>query len=460
MRGLDSLGNPVTADSQATLSGVEDFVGGLLGYETRIVTVMAAAKADPDSCLVNAYAGAVALFAEAPGAAENAGRYLDRAERAARGATERERMVTAFIRLWQRDEIDAARRLGSEIAAAYPRDLALVKLHQYLSFNIGDAPAMLRIAHTVFERNRDVPYMHGIIAFAYEQCHLLDEAEAAAETALALRRKEPWAQHALAHISLSRSGRIHSGARFLESVEDTWDGLNSFMLTHLWWHLALFLLSEGRFDRVLEIYDRHCWGADKSYSQDQITAVSLLARIELAGGDVGDRWAELGTYLAARAGDLVLPFLTAQYLYGLARAGRPEAEILLAAVRRHAATGQGASAVTWRDVALPLCNGLHAHATGNFEAAVAGLREALPRLVEIGGSHAQRDLFDQIHLDALLRSGRLGAAQYLLEQRRQGDPDGVPVNRALAGLYRRLDLPTEAAQAEARAAAASGAYAA
>ena len=56
-------------------------------------------------------------------------------------------------------------------------------------------------------------------------------------------------------------------------------------------------------------------------------AVSLLARLEIAGIDIGRRWQDLADYLAARAEDTVQPFLTLQYLYGLARAGRPEADL-------------------------------------------------------------------------------------------------------------------------------------
>ena len=55
------------------------------------------------------------------------------------------------------------------------------------------------------------------------------------------------------------------------------------MYTHNWWHLALFYISEGRFAEALAVYDRHVWARDRSYSQDQIGAVSLLARLELAG---------------------------------------------------------------------------------------------------------------------------------------------------------------------------------
>ena len=110
---------------------------------------------------------------------------------------------------------------------------------------------MLRVALKVGAANGDVPYAHGMTAFGYEQCHLLDEAESSARTALAMRRKEPWAQHALAHVLLTR-GRMDEGALFLEGVADTWSGLNSFMLTHIWWHLALFYLSQGRDAEALD----------------------------------------------------------------------------------------------------------------------------------------------------------------------------------------------------------------
>ncbi len=73
-------------------------------------------------------------------------------------------------------------------------------------------------------------------------------------------------------------------------------------------------------------------------------------------------------------------------------------------------------------------------------------------MTETGGSHAQRDLFEQILLDAALKSGRLIAAQQMLELRRHADPDGVPVNTALADIYGKLGLPQLSDQARARAA--------
>jgi hypothetical protein len=73
-------------------------------------------------------------------------------------------------------------------------------------------------------------------------------------------------------------------------------------------------------------------------------------------------------------------------------------------------------------------------------------------MIEAGGSHAQRDLFEQILLDAAIKSGRSAPAQQMLELRRQSDPDGVPVNTALSLVYDNLGLLDLADQARVRAA--------
>ena len=446
---VNSLGNPVTVSSDAALAAVNDFVEGFLAYETRAAGVLAAADADPGGALLNAYAGMLWLLLESPDGPRRAAPYVAKAHAARASAHPREQAVIDFLLAWFDDDIGHAETIADAILAAWPNDLLILKLRQYHAFNRGDFAAMLRAASSVADANADNPHLHGMLAFAYEQCHLLDEAEASARRALALKRKEPWAQHALAHVMLTQ-GRIDEGARFLEDMRDTWTGLNSFMDTHLWWHLALFYLSQGRFDEALAAYDQHCWTQEKDYSQDQVGAVSLLARLELAGVDVGDRWGDIADHLVKRGEDVVQPFLTLQYLYGLARAGRSEAMPLLAAVRRMATNAPALTRTAWRDAALPAAEGLVAHARGDFEAAVQGLRTALPRLIEVGGSHAQRDFFEQIALDATIRAGRLGEAQQTLELRRGFDPDGVPLNRTLADVYDRLGLPREAAKARAR----------
>jgi len=426
----DALGNEVSSREAATLAGIDDFVTGFLAYESKAANVMAAADADDGSVLANIYAGFSWMFLEAPTAPAMASKYLRRAE-AAGVPNAREALLLAQLRAWIADDIPGVQRLGAEIVRRWPRDLVSVKLDQYFSFNRGDAAAMLRVAQAVEADNADNPHIHGMLAFGYEQMHELAAAESAARRALSLKAKEPWAQHALAHVMLG-TGRVREGVAFLGEAQKTWIDLNSFMYTHNWWHKALFHISLGDDAAVFDAYDNHVWGIEPGYSQDQVGAVSLLARMEIAGMDVGARWEDVARHMKGRSADTVQPFLTLQYLYGLARADYAEADQLMQAIEDKAATSSAFDRVVWQEVALPAARGVLAHARGQAAEAVRWLSRANPRMTEIGGSHAQRDLFGQLLLDAHLKAGNWQMAAQMLEMRRTWDPDGVPLNRALA----------------------------
>jgi len=438
----DSLGNTLTLDDPASLGAVNDFVEGFIASEARAANILSAA-ADP-SPIVQAYCAALHLFAESHEARPNAQPFLQGAQAGAARATPREQRFIAAIAAWAEGDMHLAIALHEEQAREFPRDLASLKLGQYHAFNAGNCPGMLRLALAALPAAADVPYVHGMAAFGYEQCHLMREAESSALHAIALCRKEPWAHHALAHVMLTE-GRLDEGLGFMESVSDTWTGLNSFMLTHNWWHVGLFLIDLGRDAEALSVYDRHVWGVEKGYSQDQIGAVSLLARLELAGIEVGEaRWKDVAGWLAPRTQDQVLPFLDLQYLYGLARAGRPEAQELARNIEAYAPAAPASVRAAWTRVCVPAARGLLAHARGDWGGAVEGLGAALPHLVEIGGSHAQRDLFEQIYLDSLARSGQpvlLASAQGLLQRQLNAQPQSRRLARQANAVYAALGLP-------------------
>ncbi|MDM0077158.1 tetratricopeptide repeat protein [Variovorax sp. J2P1-59] len=440
-RFTDSLGNPLSLADPTSVDAVNAFVEGFISCEARAVDVLAAGH-DP-SPIVQAYCATLHLFAESRDAASNARPFIERAQATAASATPREQRYIAAIAAWAEGDIARAIALHHEQAREHPRDLASLKLGQYHCFNTGDCPGMLRLALASLPAAGDVPYLHGMAAFGYEQCHLMREAEASARRAISMERKEPWAHHALGHVMLTE-GRLTEGLAFMRSVSDTWVGLNSFMVTHNWWHVALFLIDLGRDKEALEIYDRQVWGVVKEYSQDQIGAVSLLARFELAGIDVGDRWHDLADHVAVRLDDHVLPFLDLQYLYGLARAGRPEADRLMGNIEAFAPKAPPSARDAWQRVCVPAAHGLRAHARGEFESAIEGLGLALPRLIEIGGSHAQRDLFEQVYLDALIRSGTeatLTGAQGILQRQVNSQPESMRLRRQAEAVYARLGLP-------------------
>ena len=435
----DLLGLAIHVADDASIAAVDDFVGGFIACEARVTNILSVADHD-DSVIVQACAAALHLFAESPEGPATARPFLARAEASERPASERERRFLAAVQAWADDEVPRAIALLDEQLRSHPRDLAALKLGQYLRFNLGDAPGMLRMALVSQDAAADLPWLHGMTAFGYEQCHLLAEAERAARHAVGLLHKEPWAHHALAHVMLTQ-GRVAEGRAFMEEASTTWVGLNSFMETHNWWHLALFLIEQGDDGGALALYDRHVWGVCKPYSQDQIGAVSLLARLELAGVDVGDRWQDVADHLVSRTQDHVQPFLDMHYVLGLARAGRAEADALLRQVEAFAPNAPAYAREAWQRVAVPACRGLRAHARGDVAEAVDALGQALPRLLEIGGSHAQRELFDQVYVDALLRAGRLVAAYNLLQPRATAQPESRRLQRQLVPLRSALGLP-------------------
>ncbi len=441
----DSLGNPVGLHDAASLNALNDFVDGFLRCEARAVNVLALAESET-SAIAQAYCAALHMFAESRDAPANARPFIDAANAAAPRASFREQLFVAAIRAWVDGDLPLAIRLHMQLAQSHPRDLVSVKLGQYHLFNQGDATGMLRLALAALPMASDVAQLHGMAAFGWEQCHLMAQAEAAGRTALAMTPREPWAQHALAHVMLTQ-GRLDEGLQFMHHSSATWTGLNSFMQTHNWWHLALFAIDLGQNDTALELYDQQVWGVVKQYSQDQIGAVSLLARLELAGVDVGDRWQDVADHLLGRTHDQVLPFLDLQYLYGLGRADRPEAQALLRNIESRGTAqalngpdGDSNAAQVWRQVATPAAHGLLAHAQGRHAQALEGLGVALPRLLEIGGSHAQRDLFEQIHLDALMHCGHWTAAQQLVQTRCNTQPQSQRLQRQAARIYSVLGI--------------------
>src|SRR5262249_49124841 len=153
--------------------------------ERQATRIIKAAANAPDLALPNAYAAALFMMLESPQGPVRARPFLERAQ-AARGANAREAATAAFVRAWWDGDIPEARRISAAIVAEWPTDLAMLKLNQNLAFNVGDAAAMLKIALDAAPANDHLAWMHGMIAFGYEQCHLLDAAEAEAETALTL----------------------------------------------------------------------------------------------------------------------------------------------------------------------------------------------------------------------------------------------------------------------------------
>ncbi len=370
-------------------------------------------------------------------------KYLARAK-ALTGAGARETAWIEATEAWLAGDGDRSLAIHEKMVAEWPRDLLAGKLGQLHAFNQGDAEALLRIGGRLADANPDNHFVHGMHAFGLEECNRLDEAEAQARRAIEMQRKDPWAHHALAHC-LEARGRLVEGVAFLESVSDTWEDCNSFMYTHNWWHLALFLIDLDRLDEALALFDRRVWGVWKEFSEDQINAISLLARLELRGVDVGGRWADVASWLGQRLHDHFVPFLDLQYLYALARAGQRSAVTeLLASLEDRAERAKPFEREAWpwpRGPRARRLRGGRAPARRGDAASAADRRQHRPTC-PVRGDPSR--CADEVGLERRRREDPAGrrarAARHPLDQARPGRPLSQARPRR-AGDDRRLPGP-------------------
>ncbi|MBW4455694.1 MAG: tetratricopeptide repeat protein [Nostoc indistinguendum CM1-VF10] len=400
----DAQGLVVTTDSAQAIIAINRFIDQALCYGQNAETaILQAIEADPTCVLAHAYAAAYYLTQENSKAWQQVQPYLQVIQQNLAKITYREKLYVQAILAWANQEIDRAIAFHEQITNKFPRDLISVQQGQYHYFYTGKKEKLLKIAQKVLPSNPQQHYLYGMVAFGLEQCHQLEAAEKMAREAIALNRYDPWAHHALAHV-METQGRVNEGIAWMESFADTWKNCNSMLYTHNWWHIALYYLEQNNYRKVLKLYDNHIWErANKQSPKDQVGAISLLLRLELRGVNVGKRWQSIIPYLYSRIDEHALPFQDLHYVYALAKAGHTDwVNEMLQSMHYHALSINPFLQKSWLEVAIPAARGMVAHAKGDFNTAVTELKLVLPRLYEIGGSHAQRVLFEEIYHDAVL----------------------------------------------------------
>jgi tetratricopeptide (TPR) repeat protein len=413
----DMFGNRVSTQSEQTVDAINRFIESYIGFGTDFAPIFEASDQDPDCAIAAAYAALLGIFMETPEGHEIAQKYYSRAQSGMNKATEREQLFVAAILDLCDNKIGSFLKKSRELVTDFPGDLFSAKLCQNSFFNIGDDETLLWVADTIIDQHKSCAYAYGMRAFGREQSSMLELAEEDGRRATEMQRKEPWAHHAVAHVMLTQ-GRHDEGIKWMQDLSNEWEDRNSFMFTHNWWHQALFYLEQEDFETPLKLYDERVWGIDKTYSLDQVNAISLLWRLEQLGVDVGDRWEDVSSYVATRQQVNDQPFYDMHYGYALARGGQSDAlEHLMSGMEKMAREAPDVTRKSWADVALPATRGFVAIAEGKFDEAVRWLSQAQPRYQEIGGSHAQRDLFELAWVTSLLEAGKYDVARPILEAR-------------------------------------------
>jgi len=423
-RSSDAFGLPVTNAAAETVAALDTFGREWIAYGPDLGAVIAAATRDPSCRLATAYAALLHMSLEAAEGHAAARPFLARLHEGQGSLTPREQAILEAALHWGAEAYAASLAAFERAVSHAQGDIVAAKWGQYLAFNLGDADAMLRLGHAVATARPDIPEAWGMLAFAEEQSHNLDRAEAAARRALAMKPSEAWAQHALAHV-FETTGRLEEGVSMLEAAAPGWATRSIFISEHNYWHLALFNLDRDDPAKALAIWDAHLWGRWPEFAQEQIGAISMLWRLELRGVDVGTRWHAVTQSVAARTDEHLWPFHDMHYIHALARSGDTvRVDAFLRTLGRKAEAAGG----VWSAVAAPLAGAIVDAAQGRFADAAPVMERLLPQLHLVGGSHAQRDVFVQAWIDAAFRAGQAARLRPVLDERARARP-AVGVHR-------------------------------
>jgi len=171
-----------------------------------------------------------------------------------------------------------------------PRDVVALQVAHSLDYVTGDVAGMRRRTGKALRAwSRDDPGFHAVLAMhAFALCEAGDyaQAEDAALAALELDPLDARACHAMAHV-FEMTDRAEAGARWLIGHADAWARAST-IVTHGWWHVALFHLTAHEPERALSIYDAHVRRERSREVSDLIDASALLWRIALSGTHAGN----------------------------------------------------------------------------------------------------------------------------------------------------------------------------
>jgi hypothetical protein len=314
-----------------------------------------------------------------------------------------------------------AMALLEEHIAEYPRDAVVLSLalgvFGLLGFSgrIDHHEAQLALLESLARHWGEDWWFLTYLGWA--RIELGDVARGAAEVerALAGNPRNAFAAHARAH-GYFEAGDAEHGAAFVEAWLPGYDRASQ-LHGHLSWHLALFELARGNTDRAQAIYADAIRptvsAAPPLFSLADAASFLWRWQIYEAGKEL-DGWGEVAAHARQYFPQAGIHFADVHAALAEGASGdRNAGEIRVGQSRDRVATGrqpQGA-------VVPLLCAGALDFARGDYAMAIGHLGAGLAELPRIGGSHAQREVFEDTYIVACLRVGARDKAAERLKTR-------------------------------------------
>jgi tetratricopeptide (TPR) repeat protein len=371
-----------------------------------------------------------------------ASRFLTQAQHLSEGATARERLHIAVLQAWINGRVSERFHALEEILVRWPLDLLAYRQLTGALFWTGDKARQLAAAMQALPSwTPSIQGYHlvlGPLAFALEEAGRYDLAESYARQALADHPTDLWALHALAHVHEMR-GESRAGDQMISAVAHQLNDFNLFR-GHLWWHLALFRLAQVRYDEVLELFDRQIFPQPSAFYLDLQNAASLLARLEIQGVHVGDRWERVALAVEQTRGQHLVVFTAPHEVMALARTQRQSSLELTLAGWRDDAQADMAQAATGSAVSQAVA----LYYQGAYLPFLDSMRQLRYQAPSLGASHAQNDIYFQFMVDAALQLEDVALAKGLLKERLSQRVTDAPGWQRYAAMVQQLNATNEA----------------
>ena len=401
------------------MTAIDALLSANVGAAEALDRVLAA---DPDFTLAHAARARVLQMGGAPAEARSASA---RASELARHASPREHGHVEAVRLALGPDLPRALEAAREHLRQFPRDALVLSLLTgvYSLTGFSGRPdrneLLLGILEELAPAYGDDWWFLNVHAFACTEAGDPARGRRLVERSLRLHPRNAHAAHALAHV-FYEEGDSAGGAHFVAGWLPDYERAAQ-LHCHLSWHLALFELGRGAAERALAIYDDSIRpSVSRSAALGTLAdSASFLWRCHLWSVRTASPWEEVRDFAHRAFPKPSVAFADEHLVMALAAGSDHDgAAARIAELRRMDGEGRQSAGRVAADVA----EGMAAFTRGEWERTIELMAPVLEELVRVGGSRAQRDVFEQTLLGAYLRAGRDDEAFRLLRRRLDGRP--------------------------------------
>uniref|UniRef100_A0AAQ5XJ14 Tetratricopeptide repeat protein 38 n=1 Tax=Amphiprion ocellaris TaxID=80972 RepID=A0AAQ5XJ14_AMPOC len=311
----------------------------------------------------------------------------------------RERLHVKAMELFSHGNFPKACDVWEDILVDHPTDLLALKFSHDAYFYMGaQTPMRDSVARVLPYWKPHMPFcLKGLYSFGLLETRFYDQAEKVAMEGLALTPDDAWSVHSVAHVCEMKA-EVDKGLKFMEGREKDWQ-VSDVLASHNYWHWALYFIEKVKI--IMSFVSQ----ANKNISCSlKSIPVSLCCCV--SGVCVKDRWQELLQVTQPHTDDHVTLFNDLHFLMVSlgAKESRTSQRLLEGLQELAKEPGENQQHQLAGTVGVPMCQAMMEYNQGNYNQAVELLYPLRYRMVDIGGSDAQRDLFNQLLIHAAMKS--------------------------------------------------------